>query len=269
MVAIDEDGDLSGIEDSTQLNSIVSHERILINEKNKPQYPYVPHCFLFIGSNEPVKIKDAESGLIRRLIDVEPTGVRLPARKYNLLMERVDFERGAIAEHCLKVYKKLGGRHAYDNYRPKSMMYRTDVFLNYIDFFYDLFVEEDGVTIKTAYERWKTYCERCEINPKTKPYHVFREELKNYFREFRDVARVDGKQVRSWYSGFIRDCLSQEGHDIPPDEPAVEGPMKPMTRSKLDEILADCKAQYANEDEKPSQSWDNRQRHIIFCRRSG
>ena len=256
MVAIDEDGDLSGIEDSTQLNSIVSHERILINEKNKPQYPYVPHCFLFIGSNEPVKIKDAESGLIRRLIDVEPTGVRLPARKYNLLMERVDFERGAIAEHCLKVYKKLGGRHAYDNYRPKSMMYRTDVFLNYIDFFYDLFVEEDGVTIKTAYERWKTYCERCEINPKTKPYHVFREELKNYFREFRDVARVDGKQVRSWYSGFIRDCLSQEGHDIPPDEPAVEGPMKPMTRSKLDEILADCKAQYANEDEKPSQSWD-------------
>ena len=49
---------------------------ILENEKGKPHYPYVPHCVLFVGSNEPVKIKDEESGLLRRLIDIEPKSKR-------------------------------------------------------------------------------------------------------------------------------------------------------------------------------------------------
>ena len=259
LVAIDEDGDLSHIEDSTKINSIVSHERVLMNEKNKPQYPYIPHCFLFIASNEPVKIKDAESGIIRRLIDVEPTGVRIPGKKYNLLMERVDFELGAIADHCLKVYKKMG-RHFYDNYRPKSMMYRTDAFLNYIEDRYDVFCEEDGVTLKNAYIMWNNYCDEAGVDGKVRanyPRHKFRDELKNYFRKFDEVARVDGKQVRSWYSGFIRDCLSQEGSDIPPDE---EEPIIKLTctTSRLDEILKDCKAQYASdrEGEPPELPWN-------------
>lgn len=255
LVAIDEDGDLNKIEDSTKINSIVSHERMLMNEKNKPQYPYIPHCFLFIGTNEPVKIKDAESGIIRRLIDVEPTGTRLPARKYNTLMDRVDFELGGIADHCLKVYKKLG-RHYYDNYKPKSMMYRTDVFVNYIDYWYDTFVDEDGVNLTTAYARWNEFCEKSGIDPKSRPRHVFREELKNYFRSFEDIARIDGKQVRSWYSQFIVGCLDQDGHDIPPDEPEEASGIKlESIKSSLDELLKDCKAQYAKEDGTPEKAW--------------
>ena len=264
MVAIDGDGDLSRMDDSTRINKIVAHERLLMNEKNKPQYSYIPHCFLFIGSNEPVKIKDAESGMIRRLIDVEPTGTRIPARKYNLLMERIDFELGAIAEHCLKVYRQLGGRHAFDNYRPKSMMYRTDVFLNYIDYWYDEFLQEDGISLNNAYAKWKEYCDKCGIESKSKPHHIFREELKNYFREFRDVTRVNGRQVRSWYSGFIKDCLSQNGHDIPPDE---EEPGLKLTEtfSRLDDILKDCKAQYAATDRKgepPAKAWSKVTTHL-------
>jgi phage/plasmid-associated DNA primase len=69
LVAIQHDGDLSRIEDNTQLNSIISHEEMVINEKGKSQYTSKMNCFLFMGTNRPVKITDAKSGIIRRLID--------------------------------------------------------------------------------------------------------------------------------------------------------------------------------------------------------
>lgn len=72
LVAIQHDGDLSRIEDNTRLNSLVSHELMTVNEKFKSTYSNRFKCFLFMGTNKPVKITDAKSGLIRRLIDVSP-----------------------------------------------------------------------------------------------------------------------------------------------------------------------------------------------------
>lgn len=73
LVAIQHDGDLSKIEDNTKLNSIVSHEEMAMNEKYKPTYMARVNCFLFMATNKPVKITDAKSGIIRRLIDVRPS----------------------------------------------------------------------------------------------------------------------------------------------------------------------------------------------------
>ena len=81
LVAIQHDGDLSKIEDNTRLNSVVSHEEMTINEKFKSQYVNRFKCFLFLGTNKPVKITDAKSGLMRRLIDVTPTGNKIPIRE--------------------------------------------------------------------------------------------------------------------------------------------------------------------------------------------
>jgi hypothetical protein len=72
LVAIQHDGDLSRIEDNTRLNSLVSHEIMTVNEKFKSTYANRFKCFLFMGTNKPVKITDAKSGIIRRLIDVQP-----------------------------------------------------------------------------------------------------------------------------------------------------------------------------------------------------
>jgi hypothetical protein len=102
LVAIQHDGDLSKIEDNTKLNSIVSHEDMTVNEKYKSSYSMKIQAFLFMGTNKPVKIGDAKSGLIRRLIDVHPTGNRLQPNHYNTLMGRIEFELGAIAHHCLE-----------------------------------------------------------------------------------------------------------------------------------------------------------------------
>ena len=257
LVAVDEDGDLSKIEDATELNKIVSHERTQMNEKGKPHYPWLPHCTLFIGSNEPVKIRNEESGLIRRLIDVYPTGVKLPARKYNVLMERIEFELGGIAEHCLNVYKELGGKHAFDNYQPTGMIYRTNTFFNFIEDKYDEFAMlTDGVSLKTAYGvMWKQYCEEAGVEATSYTRQKFRDELKNYFENFYEVTRVNGKQMRSWYTGFRLDCLVRKG-DIPDDKEEPENWLDlKEQRSILDDLLKDCKAQY-EVDGKPELPWD-------------
>ena len=75
------------------------------------------NSFLFMGTNKPVKITDAKSGIIRRLIDVKPSGNRIPNKRYNSLMQQIDFELGAIAHHCLEVYRKMG-KNYYSGYKP-------------------------------------------------------------------------------------------------------------------------------------------------------
>ena len=118
LVAIQHDGDLSRIEDNTRLNSLVSHELMTVNEKFKAAYTNRFNCFLYMGTNKPVKITDAKSGLIRRLIDVSPSGNKLNRHEYKQVMDRIKFELGAIATHCAEVYNENPG--AYDDYIPKK-----------------------------------------------------------------------------------------------------------------------------------------------------
>lgn len=251
LVAIQHDGDLSRIEDNTKLNSIVSHEEMTINEKHKPTYMSKFNCFLFMGTNKPVKITDAKSGLIRRLIDVHPSGRRIPIRKYNTLVSKIDFELGAIAQHCLDVYRELG-KNYYNSYKPVDMMYKTDIFFNFVEDNFDIFKEQDATSLKAAYAMYKTYCDESGTEYKL-PMYKFREELKNYFKNFDPVARIDGKQMRSYYSGFDTSKFSSKKVD----EEKPYSLVLDKTESILDDILKDCPAQYANASGTPSHYWKN------------
>lgn len=248
LVAIQHDGDLSKIEDNTRLNSIISHEWMTMNEKYKPSYTARAQAFLFIGSNQPVKITDAKSGIIRRLIDVHPTGVRIPAKHYEALLSRIDFELGAIAYKCLQIYLQMG-KNYYNAYRPLEMMLQTDVFYNFIEHYYDLFKQQNQITLKEAYSLYKEYCEECGIDRPVAQYKM-REELRNYFDEFRDRAEVDGKRVRSLYVGF-----NAEKFKTQVDDTSVYSLVLEETESLLDEALASCKAQLATSDGVPAKPW--------------
>ena len=251
LVAIQHDGDLSKIEDNTKLNSIVSHEEMTMNEKYKPSYMARVNCFLFMATNRPVKITDAKSGVIRRLIDVRPSGRRIPPKKYQALMGQISFEIGHIADFCLKRYKDMG-KDYYASYTPFSMIFQTDVFFNFVEDSYEVFKKQDGVTLKQAYAMYKEYCDDTLVSFKL-PMYKFREELKNYFDEFYDVTRIDGKQVRKYYSGF-KDNKFSEKYNL--DEP-VKILVLDKEASLLDDILKDCPAQYATKDETPQKKWDN------------
>ena len=251
LVAIQHDGDLSKIEDNTKLNSIISHEEMTLNEKYKPSYMARINAFLFMGTNKPVKITDAKSGIIRRLIDVRPTGEKLPPKHYQALMSQIDFQLGAIAHHCLDVYREMG-KDYYNGYRPTEMMLQTDVFFNYIEAHYDIFKEQDGTTVKQAYELYKTFCEETLVEYKL-PQYRFREELKNYFEKFEERAEVNGARVRSWYSGFKADHFKVQ---VAKDEHVFSLVMDD-TESLLDKMLADMPAQYAKADGTPRKYWSD------------
>lgn len=258
LVAIQQDGDLSDIRDNTKLNSIISHELMSINEKFKNLYVARSNCFLFMATNKPVKISDAKSGLIRRLIDVRPTGKKVGSKRYFELMNEINFELGAIAAHCLDIYRSLG-KYYYDEYRPLDMMFQTDFFFNYVEENFGFFCENEFVTLTQAYELYKQYCSDSSIERQI-PKYRFREELKNYFEQYLEETRVDGKHVRNVYTGFLKDKFKMAQKVIPLSDPREDKPLSLIleyTESLLDKELKDCPAQYANRYETPSVAWDN------------
>jgi len=252
LVAIQHDGDLSKLEDNTRLNSIVAHERMTMNEKYKPSYTSRAEALLFIGSNQPVKITDAKSGIIRRLIDIHPTGVRIPVRHYNTLLSQIDFELGAIAAHCLKVYLEMG-KNYYNGYRPLEMMLQTDVFFNFIEAYYDLFKSQNYTTLKQAYGLYKEWCSETGID-RTRPQYKIREELRNYFDEFKDRGEINGERVRSLYEGFNAEKFKAP-KETDENLPAFSLVMD-HDDSLLDQDLAENPAQYANKSGTPGRKWE-------------
>lgn len=269
LVAIQHDGDLSRLEDNTRINSIVSHEEMIINEKHKSNYQIRLSAMLFMGTNQPVRITDAKSGIIRRLIDVHPSGEILNHAAYRKVMKGIPFELGGIAQHCLDVFNELGPDY-YDKYTPIQMMYQTDSFFNFVEEYYYDFKENNYVTLTRAWDLYKKYCEDAAI-PYRMPMLKVKEELKNYFENFYETKRFDGEQKRKVYMDFKAELFMKSGsdlkrshveHDLDEDEEegeliSVEALTLDSTESELDILLADCPAQYATENETPIQAWDN------------
>lgn len=251
LVAIQHDGDLSKIEDNTRLNSLVSHELMTVNEKFKSTYANRFNAFLFMGTNKPVKITDGRSGLIRRLIDVQPSGDKLPSREYKAAVGKIQFELGAIAKHCLDVYEENPGY--YDDYIPTIMLGASNDFYNFILDAYHIFKKQDGVSLKAAWEMYKTYCDDAKV-PYPYSQRTFKEELRNYFHDYKErVALEDGSRVRSYFSGFRTEKFEPQEDEDPGTPELIEFGDGP---SIFDEECKDYPAQYANEDGTPQKKWE-------------
>lgn len=255
LVAIQHDGDLSRIEDNTRLNSLVSHELMTVNEKFRSTYANRFKAFLFMGTNKPVKITDAKSGLIRRLIDVSPTGEKLSPKDYKTVMKQIPFELGAIAYHCQEVY--MEDPSFYDDYIPLSMMGASNDFYNFVVDSYHVFKKDDGTSLKSAWEMYKTYCDDAKVlYPVSRM--IFKEELKNYFRDYNERFNMDdGSRVRSYYSGFRTEKFERQE---PEEKPARMQRLLELKvqKSIFDDICSDCPAQYASTSGKavPTQKWN-------------
>ena len=257
LVAIQHDGDLSHIEDNTRLNSLVSHEVMVINEKHKSLYEAKFRSFLLLGSNKPVQITDARSGILRRLIDVSPSGGKVPLREYNKLTKQVTFELGAIAAYCRDVY--LDAPEYYDSYIPKAMMTVTNPFYNFMQELYVAMDGKDGITIKDAWDMYKGYCEEANIY-KPLPRNKFKEEICLYFHEYYErYYTEDGQRVRGYLRNIKTGMLDGE-------ESAVEEKLKPSDEgskwldfkqqsSIFDTEAALYPAQYATTNETPALPW--------------
>lgn len=261
LIALQMDGDLSKIEDNTKLNSLVSHETILMNEKRKQSYNFKPRCFLFMASNKPVQITDSKSGIMRRLIDVTPTGMTIPKREYDQLMSQIDFELSGIAWHCYEVYKAFG-KNAYNGYKPFDMIERTNPVYNFVLDRFDLLNKEEGIFIGEAFSEWERYCDEIGMtNYMRRP--AFKEELKSYFVHFDEYKKINGETYRGWYTEIDTQKLKSgyTGQKIIPHNDKTFALVLDQKTSLLDDMLADCQAQYGTDDgmggTKPAKAWNS------------
>lgn len=278
LVAIQHDGDLSHIEDNTRLNSLVSHEIMTVNEKFKSSYPMRFNAFLFMGTNKPVRITEAKSGIIRRLIDVKPSGVKLPHKEYNKAVRQVKFELGAIAAYAQDVY--LDDPYAYDDYRPESMIGMTNDFYNFVQSQYLTFKRNDGTPQDAAWAAYREYCEVSNIS-KPMPLRIFKAELENYFDNYYPVFVVDGKKCVGYYDNFRSHLFSQHTDadvvdiserrkkkeaeaaepKVDPSQPKedewliLKNPDGDISENIFNKACATCPAQYATADEIPQRAW--------------
>lgn len=259
LVAIQHDGDLSRIEDNTRLNSLVSHEEMVVNEKFKSSYSNRFRCFLFLGTNRPVKITDAKSGIIRRLIDVHPSGKKLPKDEYDQCMGLIPFELGAIACHCKDVYES--NKSLYDSYVPYAMLDATNDFYNFMLENYITFKNEDEVRVNTAWKMYKEYCEEAKVNyPYSK--RIFTEELKNYFETFETEVSKNSKSSKQILKGFKANKFNihyeNESEKTTGEEKSKNTWLTFDSETSLfDEEYSSMPAQYANEDGTPCKKWEN------------
>lgn len=253
LVGIEDDVELDRIEQNARLNSIVSHEKIIVNEKHKKQYQAKFHTMIFVGANREVRITDARSGLLRRIIDIEPTGEKFERRDYDDLMARIPFEYGAIAYKCLKVFEEDPGY--YNKYYPVKMIRATNDMYNFVEDCHDDFLDENGgCSLMEAWDVYKRYCELSDLKY-TFNKIKFKSQLKDYFDKFIvDTIRND-KRVRNYYSGFRYKKL---GLNIDKNSGTVIETWLKFENAKsgnFDILCEDCPAQYANDYGVPYKSW--------------
>lgn len=281
LVAIQDDGKLTKIE-SPIINEIISHKRIVVNEKNKRQYSIRSNAVLILATNDPVDIHDIKLGIVRRLLDVYPSGKTFDVEEYERLKEGVKFEIPGIAFRCMQVYKECG-RNYYTGYRPDRMIHLT----NYIQNF--MFDELDAIESyikgnkgyakkERLYEMYKAYCEKSGLLYPQK-ITAFAEEIKEYFEKSIPNKWVNNKNQRNLYEGLkVWKILSISEEEY---KARIEGTViddsndyvvekKPAKKSKdswlifekhdtcvFDEMFKDQPAQYATSEGSPIKKWAN------------
>ena len=258
LIAIDHEGDLSHLDDNSKLNILVSHDNVSVNEKFEKPYAAKFNTVLFIGTNKPVKITDAKSGLLRRLIDITPTGYKIPISRFRELKKGIKFEHGEIAKHCLDVFNK--DPNYYDRYVPDLMLNETNDFYNFMLEQYPLYSQENKTSLRAAWKDYKEFVEEANFQHSMNMMN-FKTELGNYFDSFVEDGLVDGHHIRNLYEGFKRDKFHKSKDILSSDESIGDKRSfwlkfdREPEKSEFDLMYPDLPAQYTKEDGFPQTSW--------------
>lgn len=271
LIAIEHDSDLSRIESNARLNSLISHEPLPVNEKRKSIYTATFNTSLFMGTNEPIKITNSKSGLIRRLIDISPTGNQIPNHKYRELVRSVVFEYGAIANKCLTFYTE--NKHLYDGYIPTGMMDETnDVYGFFEEYGYN-YIGSEYVLLKRLWSDYKEYVDYARV-PYPLPFKKFKVEVKEYFGRFEQRYHVKNGDkddyLRSVFFDFQADKFNTNVLNVTKKVEQTENQKSWIVlkeceyqdQNKLNSLFGECPAQYEVEDpvnsaKRPERKWEN------------
>ena len=254
LIAIQDDVELDRITENARLNSIISHETLTVNEKHKKLYQAKFRTMIFAGANREVKITDARSGLLRRVVDIEPTGHTFERDEYDDIMYHMPFEYGRIAYKCLQVFKE--NPKYYNKYYPVKMIRATNDMYNFVEDCYTDFLDDNnGCKLVDAWDCYKRYCELSDMKYTFNKIR-FKLELKDYFDKFFADTIRDDKRLKNYYSGFRFNKL---GIIFDKKKEPIETwlKFKKVDLSNFDILCEGCKAQYANDYGVPNLKWED------------
>ena len=257
LVAIQDDAKLTRI-DNQEMNKILSHTKIEINEKGMQQYYITSRAIYFVATNEIVDLSDSRKGMNRRIFDIYPTGEKIsPRTHYFELMKGIKFELGAIAEHCLQVYLELGSEN-YNNYKPIEMQNKTNVVKNFCFDKLPELKENDPISRGMLYKWYRAYCEDEGIHYVCTSLQLEEQLLAyGYYKHHDRMKRLDGKVYRNALWGLDEEkILDSNNITATDDNDIVDWLNLDYNKSIFDVMCKDYPAQMANADGNPSYPWD-------------
>lgn len=250
LVAVDHEAKLSNLADNSYLNSVAAGEPLTMNLKFQSAFQTVLNTTMFMAANEPPKITNRNAGSVRRIVDIIPTGKKIPIDQYFELLDQVKKEAGAIMYKCREVY--LENPNYYRSYEPTLFMNQTDPMYNFVMEHFEDFKDAEYVVNKEAWALYKMWCEDNGFDTGTMTR--FKTDFAPYWGQYSE--RKYGS--RSVYEDFQTQKLSAYASSTytPPAPPEKKSLDFTCTTSPLDEILKDCPAQYANDKGTPRIGWD-------------
>lgn len=255
LVLIDNDANLSKANENTILNQLISNDPMEANPKYGKTLDVEQTGMLFLATNKYINMSDAKSGLRRRIIIVKPKGNTIEYDHYVKLKRQINNEFGAIAYHCVEVFKKLGA-DAYNDYVPLDMFELSNPIYNWLFDTWDFELSKvypDGISLDDAWKSFRRYCDDSGLmyGKKTE----FKADMYEYF-EVRQNANINGKRYRYFFTN-IKPGLFEKDKVYKPEKIKSESWLDLKEQhSILDDYLKDCSAQYSNKHGTPSIAWN-------------
>lgn len=255
---IDEDSDISSIKDDTNLLKLTSHEPIMVNNKYQSTYPVTFKGLLVAASNQRFKVRNIDSGIVRRGVVAEPTNLKHKPEDYNRLMELIKFEIPAIAYKAIMKFSSMGPAY-YESYVPYEMMESTDLFYSFMR--EHAMVLGDKCTLKNASELYKSYL--LDFDYDTSGFKKkAKQELNRYYREFSEQKREGDLVLKNVYEGLKwEDIFPEQKSVVKKTDKTVDDLLHELgfkeQESVFDKVARTYPAQYTNSKGDPKLKWDD------------
>ena len=203
---IDDDSDISRIQNDTTLLKLTGHEPLTVNVKFKDTYETTFNGLLVTASNQRFKVRNIDSGITRRAVVVEPTSDTVKGEVYFDLMGRIPFELPHIAQKAIDVFNEKGAYY-YEDYVDVAMAEATDYIFSFVR---DNAVQMgDTVTLKRVSELFKVYLD--DLGYDAKGYkRKIKSEMQRYYRNFYSKTRIGDEQVKNVFVGIRSELIYPE-----------------------------------------------------------
>ena len=256
-VLIDEDTDISKIAKDTNLLKLTSHEPLMVNQKYRTPYDVKFQGLLIAASNQRFKVRNVDSGIVRRAVVVEPSRATVRPERYSELMEQLKFELPHIAKKCIDVYNEKG-RFYYEGHVNIDMIRETDHIFEFMREHHHTLSDE--VTLNKAAGLYKIFLE--DIGFSTDGYkRKLKIEMQRYYTKYYENARINGERHRNVFKGLRRELIFPDGDTKDRNAESIDDLMQLFGLdeqvSRFDVIAKDYPAQLTTDEGTPKVKWDN------------